>query len=73
MLQILTLFLDSQLDKNSAIPDHIVSSAYKVVTVDSHVMKKLAGVQDAASIGAVAEMSTPQVLLHPPCTVHGPS
>lgn len=56
--QILTLFLD----KSCAIPDNIVAGARKVVTVDPHVMKKLAGVQDATSIGAVAEVSMPQVL-----------
>jgi hypothetical protein len=61
-LQILTLFIDSQEECSVPIPDHIVSYARNVVTVDRHVMKKLAGVQEAASIGAVAEVLMPPVL-----------
>lgn len=49
------------MDNKLSIPEHIIAAAHKVVTVETHVMKKLAGVQDVASIGAIAELAMPQV------------
>jgi hypothetical protein len=55
----MTVFLPSAEHHELTVPQHVLSSAHRVIKVHPHVMKKLAGVQDATSIGAVTEVMLP--------------
>lgn len=60
LLQVITLFIHSTSKERTDVPQHVLNCARKVISVEPHVMKKLAGVQEAASIGAVAEVVLPE-------------